>query len=212
MDGHLGVFQLHNGAQSASEVAVVIDQQMLQVVVHPSLTALHRARPPGHSIQQGDKEFPRMGSEVLHDVWVPFEEFVQAVVVPGSVSADRHQILKHGLSRLHVATLNSSQEGRDRLGANRHVQHPHRPLSAGGVGQGSPHLLGAVGVDCLHHHRRALLNRPHKKLAHERKGPVERVRQLLITCQLLQGDPPAFHEEFEEVHGHPVAHMAQAQR
>mmetsp|Transcript_38322 Transcript_38322/g.88623 ORF Transcript_38322/g.88623 Transcript_38322/m.88623 type:complete len:225 (-) Transcript_38322:1851-2525(-) len=207
---NLWISQLHNALHGTRELAILVYQEVLDVVVHAAHAGDHHLRPPDHAIQHGGQQLRSISSKLLHDVRVPFEELIKSVVIPGTIGAECHQVSEHHLGSFQVSHVYRHEQRRHRLGTYGNIKNPGRPFSSWGIRQCTPHLLGVVGVYGLHDQCCPLFDRPNQELGNQTKGPSEGISQVVVTSQLLEGLRPTFNKRLEKVSRDPVADVTQS--
>mmetsp|Transcript_129070 Transcript_129070/g.413586 ORF Transcript_129070/g.413586 Transcript_129070/m.413586 type:complete len:231 (+) Transcript_129070:1246-1938(+) len=123
--GHdLGIGSPTEMGQSVGEVAILVDDEILHVVVRVPHSIRGQTRTPHEPIQEGEQQSRRLSAENLKDVWVPLEELLHAVVVALPVGTDRQQILDDGRRGVHASALQGPAQRGYALRSDLHEQQP----------------------------------------------------------------------------------------
>mmetsp|Transcript_74220 Transcript_74220/g.210130 ORF Transcript_74220/g.210130 Transcript_74220/m.210130 type:complete len:248 (+) Transcript_74220:1033-1776(+) len=148
--------------EGLSKLLLRINNQVLHVVVDPPHAVCCGARAPDQAVKQRGQQRRGILAEPPHNVRMPLEQGVHAVVVPVAVGANGEEVNDHRSGRLQAAGLDGPEERRDGLGANLDVEHPQGALAAWRTGDGPLQLVAGVHVDGLHDNGRALGYDPHE--------------------------------------------------
>mmetsp|Transcript_60120 Transcript_60120/g.175673 ORF Transcript_60120/g.175673 Transcript_60120/m.175673 type:complete len:248 (-) Transcript_60120:1309-2052(-) len=185
---------------------------MPDVVVHPPHAVLGRARAPDEAVEERGEERWGVLREPLHDVRVPLEHGVHAVVVVVAVGPDGEQVHDDGPGGLEAARLDGPDQGRDGLRANLDVEHPEGPLASRRAGDGFPQGLGGVLVDGLHDDGGALGDHPREDPRHQAERPSEGFLRRVVLREGAHDLHAGGDEGPEELRGDAVADVPEAQR
>mmetsp|Transcript_93649 Transcript_93649/g.269627 ORF Transcript_93649/g.269627 Transcript_93649/m.269627 type:complete len:411 (-) Transcript_93649:1187-2419(-) len=194
------------------EPAVVADDEVPHVIVHAAEATFDDARTPHEAIEEHGQQRRRVGAEALDDVGVPFEHDVHTIVVSVAIRADREKVLYDRTGGFEAAGPDGPHERGDRLRAHLDVQHPQRPLPAGGASHRPLEELCRVGIYGLHDDGRTLVDDAGQNAGDEPQRPPERLLGLVVLREQAQHLHARRDERPEEVCGDAVAHVAQPQR
>mmetsp|Transcript_96227 Transcript_96227/g.201027 ORF Transcript_96227/g.201027 Transcript_96227/m.201027 type:complete len:203 (+) Transcript_96227:1401-2009(+) len=184
---------------------------MFHIVDDSALSTLCCPRAPDQPVQEQGKDRGAIRHEPLDDVRVPLEERIGAKVVTVTIRTNCQQILNDGRSSIQTASFQGPQQGRNRLGADLHVQDPQRSLPPRGAGDSSPQLPCGVRVDGLHSDGGTLHDDACQDSGHQVQGPSKGLQGLLRGCQGMDDSHTGRDKRPEEVCGNAVSNVAKAQ-
>lgn len=162
MHRNLWIVKLHEVLHRLGEGPFVGHQEVFDIIIGTSKTAMHQMRAPHHAIEQSWQQSGGSESQNLHDVWVSEEEAIQTIVVLQSICTDGQEIFNHRLGSSPRPTINGPQQGRDGLRSHRDGQDPLIAGTTRCAFQGGGEEFLTILVDGFHDNRGAFLDGPHQ--------------------------------------------------
>mmetsp|Transcript_9984 Transcript_9984/g.22503 ORF Transcript_9984/g.22503 Transcript_9984/m.22503 type:complete len:525 (-) Transcript_9984:971-2545(-) len=207
----LGVLRCHQPLEGVRNAAIEIHDEVLDVVIHPTLAVLRHARAPDEPLQQHGQEQGRIAAQAVHNVRVVLEEVVHTVVIPLTIRSDSQEVTQHSLGHVEAAALDSPQQWGDALGAHLNLEQPSGTRPTGSALDRTLQLPDGVDVDGLHDDCRTLVDRADQHLCDERQRPPKGLETHFVIAGIAVHLDVRRDQGSNELGGNAVAHMAQAQ-